>query len=277
MNEEIHVMNTALPVTLRCNLKCKHCLEFSPFYGDIEDYPLSELCKSIDTYFTLVDSVDNFTIAGGEVLLHKDVKAIVRKVAEYSNRIKKIIFTTNGTLLMSDELIEILKRIPTIEVNISDYGPGLSEKVSELRDLLSDVGIPLRVFKYHGDNMHYGGWIDFTDHRLKRRTEEELLDIGARCGNRKGGNFIIMPGELYVCFRVIRRVNLVVIPKDELSFVDMYSDKSIQEKREHVRKILDASYTPACAYCVGKLGEVEHCQPAIQLTKEELASGIETL
>ncbi|WP_019229689.1 radical SAM protein [Sedimentibacter sp. B4] len=276
-NEILHIANTALPVTLRCNLKCKHCLEFSPYYGAVEDYNLTELCNSIDIFFKLIDRVDNFTIAGGEALLHKDLNAVIQKVGEHAEQIGKIIFTTNGTLLMTDELISLLKQMPKIEVNISDYGPALSKMSQDLQKDLSEAEIPFRVFKYYGNNMHYGGWIDFTDHRIKHRTEDELLDLGVRCGNRKGGNFIIMPGELYVCFRVIRRISLGIIPKSEDSCIDLYSAKGIEDKRTQVREILKAPYTPACAYCVGKLSEVEHCKPAIQLADDENLFEVELL
>jgi hypothetical protein len=94
------------------------------------------------------------------------------------------------------------------------------------------------------------------------------------CAYRSGSNLVMMLGELYFCCRVIRRVELGIIEKNEKSYVDMYGDCSRNEKRTNIRNILNAKYTPACAYCVGKRSDAKHHLPAVQLTIDEMNNNI---
>ncbi len=278
MDKTLYVHQCALIVSLRCTLSCKLCLVYAPYYQKPQDYTLAEVTKSVHSFFSLVDSVGTLNIQGGEPLMHKDLPAIVQEVASYKNRIGKILLTTNGTLLPSDNLLEVLKNHrESVQVNISDYGPALSAKVEQLVEILAADDIAYRVIPYHGEDMHFGGWLDFTDHTYKHQTEDDLIANARECGYRKDGNLAIRLGELYMCYRVARRVELGIVKKNELSYVDMYSDKSIIEKRQNIQDILNAPYTPACAYCVGKRKEAKHYPAAAQLTREELKNGVEKL
>lgn len=275
-SETIHIKQCALIISLRCTLKCKLCLVYAPYYKNPQDYELSQISEAVDMYFKIIDSCGTFNIQGGEPLMHKDLPSIVMKVAEYKHKIGKILVTTNGTLLPSEELLDSLRaNRDCIQINISDYGPGLSKKVIELTDILKQNNINYRIINYHGENLHFGGWLDFTDHTLKHHTEEELIANASECGYREGGNIAIRGSELYFCYRVARRIELGIIKKDSDSCVDMFGPEVLEEKRENVRRILNAKYTPACAYCIGKRKEAIHNPPAVQLTAEELSSGVE--
>lgn len=274
----IHIHQCALIISLRCTLKCKLCLVYAPYYKNASDYELLEVNKSIDTFFSLIDSCGTFNIQGGEPLMHKNLPEIIERVVAHKRQVGKILLTTNGTLLPNAELLEQLyKNRDCIQVNISDYGSKLSAKVPGLIKILLESDIPHQRINYSGSDIHFGGWLDFTDHTYKYQTEEELIDNAKKCGYRKGGNLAIRLGELYFCYRVARRIELGIIPKDGLSYIDMYSEKSIEEKRQNIIDILTAPYTPACAYCVGKRSDVKHYPPAIQLTKEEIKVGVEKL
>lgn len=276
--DKIHVHQCALIITLRCTLKCKMCLVYSPYYSSPEDFSLSEIKKTVDAYFQLVDSCDTFNIQGGEPLVHRDISEVVSKVAKYKDRIGKILLTTNGTLLPSENLLYVLNKYANcIQVNISDYGPSLSRKVPQLVDILEQHKIPYHVINYHGSNLHFGGWLDFTDHTLKHKDESSLIANAEECGYRNGGNLAIRNGELFFCYRVARRIELGIIKKDEMSCVNMFDDRTVEEKRQNIRNILNVKYTPACAYCVGKRSKAVHYPPAIQLSPEELKNGVEKL
>lgn len=274
----IHIHQCALIISLRCTLKCKLCLVFAPYYDNPKDYRLEEVNKSVDIFFSLIDSCGTLNIQGGEPLLHKHLPEIIARIVAYKQQIGKILLTTNGTLLPSVHLIETLRENRgCLQVNISDYGPKLSKKVPELVEILKNADIPYRIINYNSGDIHFGGWLDFTDHTYKHHTEEALIDNAKDCGYRQGGNLAIRLGELYFCYRVARRVELGVIPKNDLSCINMYGSKSVDEKRQNIRDIVNAPYTPACAYCVGKRSDAKHYPPAIQLTKEESTAGVEKL
>lgn len=274
----IHVHQCALIISLRCTLKCKLCLVYAPYYKNPKDYSLSEIERSVDTYFKLIDTCGTFNIQGGEPLMHAELPAVVEKVAQYRDRIDKILLTTNGTLLPSNRLIETLRACGDhVQVNISNYGPKLSKKVPQLVDILDENRIPYHVINYCGDHIHFGGWLDFTDHTFKHQTEEALVENASGCGYRDGGNLAIRGGEVFFCYRVARRIELGIVEKNEQSCVDMFDSRTIDEKRQNIRNILNAKYTPACAYCVGKRSGAEHYPPAVQITKEELEMGVEKM
>lgn len=274
----IHVHQCALIISLRCTLKCKLCLVYAPYYEAPKDYPTEQTLRSIEMYFKLIDTCGTFNIQGGEPLMHPNLSAILKKTAEYRERIGKILLTTNGTLLPSLQVLETLQECGTsVQVNISDYGPELSKKAPQLIKTLEEYRIPYHVINYHGNQIHFGGWLDFTDHTLKHQTEEELITNASECGYRSGGNLAIRNGELFFCYRVARRIELGIIEKNEKSCVDMFDARPIEEKRQNIRDILNAPYTPACAYCIGKRSDAKHYPPAEQLSREDMIAGIEKM
>lgn len=277
-DELIHVHQCALIISLRCTLKCKLCLVYAPYYKQPRDYPVSDITRSIDMYFHLIDTCGTLNVQGGEPLMHPQLPNILEKVAEYKDRIGKILLTTNGTLLPSPQLLQVLQKFrDNMQVNISDYGPQLSRMVPQLINILRENDIPYHVINYSGDQIHFGGWLDFTDHTLKHHTEADLIANASECGYRNGGNLAIRGSELYFCYRVARRIELGLIEKNEHSCINMFDDRTIDEKRENVRSILSAKYTPACAYCIGKRSEAIHYPPAVQITKEEMEVGVERI
>ena len=71
-----NIKRTALNITTYCNLKCKHCLAFIPYYKDPKNMSYEEAKKVLEIYFQVVDSVEHFTVTGGEPLLNVDLKLL---------------------------------------------------------------------------------------------------------------------------------------------------------------------------------------------------------
>lgn len=278
IDQEIRICHGTLIITFRCTLKCKLCCVYAPYYKNAQDYSLAELQRSIDSFFQIIDFCEVFNIQGGEPLMHKNLPQILEHTMQYKGQVEKVLLTTNGTLLPNEELLGTLCRFRDfVQVNISNYGPDLSKQVPELINLLNKNRILNHMFKYYGTDMHYGGWLDFTDHTYKNLTDEELVAQCQDCGCRSSSQFAIRGGELFCCGRNMRRVDLGIIEKNEQSCVDMFDERTVKEKRENVRVILNAKYTPACLYCTGKRLERVHESPAVQLTKDELEHGVEKL
>ena len=95
--------------TYRCTLKCKLCAAYAPYYKNPDHYEYGFLAKQIDSFFDIVDTVRDFSLSGGEPLLHKDIARLLLKLLEYKERIKRILILTNGTLLMREELLDVLE------------------------------------------------------------------------------------------------------------------------------------------------------------------------
>lgn len=261
---------TTMVITQRCTLKCKLCLAFMPYYENPKDMTLEEVNKILVNYFKLVDEVGTFSITGGEPLMHKDMANIMKMVYKYSDQIKEHIdIVTNGTIPFGDELIKTLyKNKENTRVIISDYGKFLSKNIDIVVKQLEENNITYRIQSYADeDKLLYDGWVDFTDHSLKHKTEQEVLKQANRCIFRRGHYYVINEGELHPCSRSYWRMRINVIKKDEMQYINLLNqtDKELDKNRkclEHIEKLIALN---SCAYCSGVYNGIKRFKPAEQL------------
>ena len=157
------IKRTALNITTFCNLKCKHCLAFIPYYENPRNVSYEETKRILDMYFQVVDSVEHFTVTGGEPLLNPDVKSILQEVFQHLDQITgSVDFVTNGTMEISDEILDLFEQNKAkTKIVLSDYGKNLSTKIQSIEKKLIQRGINYRISKFYGDSLYYDGWIDF--------------------------------------------------------------------------------------------------------------------
>ena len=108
-------------ITSRCTLRCKNCnlfISHAPVQCDID---LKRLKKNFDIFFESVDYVYEYTLLGGEPLLHKSIAEIISYLGDrYGKRIGRINLISNGTVISSDDVIDLLKKYH-VTIHISDY------------------------------------------------------------------------------------------------------------------------------------------------------------
>lgn len=265
---ETNIKRTALNITTYCNLKCKHCLAFIPYYKDPTNLSFEDARMILKSYFQVVDSVEHFTVTGGEPLLNRDLKKILQETFKYLDQITESVdFVTNGTLEIPDEILDLFEaNKEKTKIILSDYGENLSIKMHSIEKKLMDRKINYRISKFHGESLYYDGWIDFSDHSLKWRTEEERDRNAQGCIHRTGKYFVINNGELHCCSRSFWRIKNNIIPKVEGEYVPLM-DKgiSIEEKRKLLMEMYHKKSSSSCAYCVGLRNDVPREYPAQQL------------
>lgn len=130
-------------ITSRCTLKCKNCNMFVSHAKNRQDISFDLLKQNFDTFFDSVDFVYEYTLLGGEPLLHKDLTKIISYLMEnYGNKIGLINLITNGTVLPNSDVIDILKKY-NVTVHISDYTLALhyEDKLQKFTDLLTESKI----------------------------------------------------------------------------------------------------------------------------------------
>jgi hypothetical protein len=231
---------------------------------------LETVKKIMDSYFSVVDTVRDFDITGGEPLLHKDLPQILIHALNYQDQFEHLLILTNGTLLFKDDALTLLaENSGKIRVSISHYGE-ISHNAEKLQKSLNDRNIPFRLIKYHGKDVFCGGWVDYNDHTLKHITQEEIDEQAQHCAFRKDhGAFTMINGELHSCGRSHWRMELGIIPRNPLEVVDLLDDSiSNEEKRKRIMGIYNAKSTTACAYCNGLRSDSKRYPPAEQLTSE---------
>lgn len=282
MDEQIYLPRTGLVITERCNLACKLCAEYSPYYSNPPHATFEKIKKAIDIYFKCVDSVGDFSIFGGEPLLHKDVYNVLEYLSTYLERIKCLMILTNGTVLPSEDKLSVLlkqypKLIDKLQINISNYGEKLSKRADEVEEVCDRLKIRCRVINYHGDNLFCDGWVDYGDHTQKFFTKEDILEHARKCNFRKDiySNINFLKGKIYFmrCGRAFWRKVLGVTPADSsdvICFPDEVTSENKDILRRRIRELITAEYSDSCAFCNGMCDDSVRYAPAEQLSKEEL-------
>lgn len=268
--ENIVFKRFSLNVTFRCTLKCKLCCAYAPYYPKpVPHYTYEELTKCISKIFELADSVEIFTVSGGESLLHRQLPEIFDYLKQFKHRIvKRLELITNGTLVPDDRLIESLKNAD-VRVLMDDYGSVLSTKADEIVSVLEGTGISYDR-RYHRDDdkgAHHGGWFKVLELPDIPSSYEEGKKLFSKCiqANELRCNPVI-DGKIYVCPPYEYFVKLGKIPLGQDYFIDLYDDKTpLPEQREKVRKFLKIDCLPSCRYCPGWLTTSKRYKPAEQL------------
>ena len=233
----IYLYHVELPLTQRCNLRCKHCSFFMPYFKNPVDFPLEDLIKYIDRLHEAVDSVQIFRILGGEPFLYKDLYAIVKK-AIACQKFKTIEIVTNGTIVPSAELLDLMKG-QRVKIQISYYGK-LSRNAEKIKAVCDEAGVSCVIRDPKDKTWGYAG-----DLHNRGRTAKELKKQLKRCGNicRNFQN-----GKLYFCPRASFGSKLGM-PDSPNDFVDFTQDVDVKTRKKQIFELNQKRFIAACNYC----------------------------
>ena len=114
MINDLFMPKLSLITTFTCNIRCKLCSNYIPYYKKPYHPSIDELCRYTDRAFEIVDKVGDFIFGGGEPFLRNDLYMIIDYVRKYLNRINRIDISTNGTIIPCDNIISSLKKVINI-------------------------------------------------------------------------------------------------------------------------------------------------------------------
>lgn len=233
----LYIYHVELPVTQKCNLRCKHCVFMMPYFDKPVDFDVADSIKYMEKLFDAVDFIQIFRVLGGEPFLYKDLATIVNKAID-CDKVKTVEIVTNGTLLPSEELLQSIKN-KKLKIQISDYGK-LSRKKSELMDACDSVGIKCVIRGSDEKN-----WFDPGNLVFRGRNKKELKKQFRRCGEICRN---LHDGKLFFCPRAAFGTKLG-IPEKTDEFVDFRVDKERKELRNEIFELNQKKYLVACNYC----------------------------
>lgn len=119
--KQVNIFEIHHAITTRCTLNCRNCNMFIPYHKCKEDILLDELKADLDALFGNIDYVYNFVVLGGEPLIYQNIYDYMRYlVSHYRKQIGQIRIVTNGTVIMTNEMLELAKN-ENVFINISDY------------------------------------------------------------------------------------------------------------------------------------------------------------
>lgn len=265
--EKFSVKHAGIIVTARCNLRCKLCAVFCSKYTweEAPHYTLERLSVIIERFFQVVDFVEEFSVTGGEPLVHENIEDFMDELAKYRGQYNSVALLTNGAVKMSERLVDILeKNKDKFRVVISHYGE-LSPYTESLQKELSEKGINVRVLDYGSDQPYCGGWVDFGNYQQVVSTEKELKEHIRECIYVQKAYMPMFDGVIYTCGRCFRANYLKLVednPKDYVDIMDM--NDTVEELRKKIQEFRVCDTIGACALCNGLKEDSIRVAPAEQ-------------
>jgi hypothetical protein len=257
IKNEINIPQLQFAVTTRCSLKCRDCNALIPEFGRNKhnhiDLRVDDFKRGFDLLMGTVKTIRRFMLLGGEPLFNKDLPGIV-DVCAGSSGIQVIEIITNGTVLPSPQLLEVVRNHrEKIYFHISNYS-----KNEQLKNMVKDDEL-IALLKHN--NMKYQMSMNLLWNReepLRKRnyTDTELRAMFDRCWLKRCVQ--VLDGRLSLCPRLSsgRALNIVNDDYDEhidlagldegtlrKNLVDFYKKKIFESCRWCVR--IDEQIDPA--------------------------------
>ncbi|OOM16264.1 radical SAM protein [Clostridium saccharobutylicum] len=247
-NNKLILDRLSLTITTKCTLKCKDCCRYTNLYEKHmhKEYNFDEFSECWHKFLYSVKYIYQVGVAGGELFLHKDLKRILELLIN-TKKVGVIYITTNATVKLEKEVIEILKN-EKIVVQVDLYGNNLSNQIQnhngEFIGKLIENNITYSII----DNEN-GTWYDFGDFSDRKRNVEQLKDIYNKCCRRDC--FEISPDYNFViCGRQSTMKDLKVMNEKELDSVDLKNNSEIEIENK-INNLINKEYLDICNYCDG--------------------------
>jgi organic radical activating enzyme len=212
---KVHIFQSDVLVTEKCNLNCSHCNMFIPHFEMPKHRELDTMIKDIDSYFNIVDYVSVFHLVGGEPFLHPQIENVIQHIlSNYIDKIDKFIITTNGSIAPKPSTIELLKSSNVI-LSVSNY----SDKLQKLKNKVEKV---IGIYKSNGIKHYVRNeieWYDFGDLRVKKNlpTDKLIKHFDSCTAPFRGLN----DGKFYYCHLNTGAVLTKLFPLDKNDYVEI--------------------------------------------------------
>lgn len=132
--------------TSKCNLNCKHCLNFNEFIENPKDVTFEEFKENADVLFSKFDYLYSLHFCGGEPMVVKELPKFINYIKEnFGDRFFEFFIITNGTIVPSEETISVVKSVNG-RFLIDDYSETVAtSKLLEIRSKLEDNNVAFSV------------------------------------------------------------------------------------------------------------------------------------
>lgn len=251
MNGQLPAQTIDFCITDYCTLNCKSCIVGIPYVQKKHHVLPEEMDYQLQEIFKIWDTCVRLNLVGGEALLHPNIYEIVKTSLKYQNQFQSMRITTNGTIVLKDELLKLLSECgKPFDFVISNYGM-LSKNLSALVKQLRSYQIPYRIDNYTGDDQYYGGWVDLGDYQRIERSGGELKETYQGCCQVKTRFLSIYHGKVLQCVRAHRLLAVEGILPGKEDYIDLYDASLPIEKKREIASHFFQNPTETCEYCLG--------------------------
>lgn len=239
-----------ISLTERCTLRCKKCSHgCHAVPASAEDMSLPDSFRSADSFFKIVDYVNEFVLIGGEPLLYKNLGQVIEYIGEkYRERINIYSITTNGTILPSEDILLKCKKFGVM-FRISNYSfaiPKLKEQYKRLTKLLEKYDIMYRLSPEEIQWMDYG--FEYMD---RKAGPEELSGVFDAC---KTPCREVRGNRLYFCVMARSIADNLHYNLGEHDYLELDQLHGLEGKKillEYTLGYSDKGYLDMCNHCNG--------------------------
>lgn len=186
------IYHVDMTVTTKCTFNCRHCNMFIPYYHEHKNYTFEELKENIDLFFERIDYAAYFGLIGGEPMLNPVLKDVIIYLEhKYRNKYGKISYASNGSVIPSDDLLDVMKAYG-IHIVVSDYS-----EVIPYKDNLNRMIEKFKQYDIQYDIKPELLWCDFGfPETIFKRDERQMEEHLASCRPEWNG---LNDGKFYYC------------------------------------------------------------------------------
>ncbi len=214
--KKLYMNRADISITSKCTLNCERCNMLMPYFKNPKHKSMDKIKEDIDAYFKLVDNLWVLNILGGEPFLYPNLSELIQYIGEnYKNKIENIKFFSNGTCILSNEVLESCKRY-NIVIEISDYSatlPYIKSKIDKFTEQLDRNNI-----KYTRNSTKE--WFDFGYPKSNNSSlsDEEMIQFFHKCNAPYRG---INDKKLYFCHLNTSAVEAGLFDDNKNDFFDL--------------------------------------------------------
>jgi hypothetical protein len=232
-----------------CTLKCECCCEGIPF---VKNGGLVKADNAISDIVKLTDSceyLERLEFIGGEPFIHPELSRILN-ASLLMEKVGYIYIFTNGSIVPSDELCQILKN-PRILIHISNYNDEWPQK---LPNRMADIKSKFLEFGIKYMFIEHTNWLDISQFDANRLNDAKLEVEFAKC-------FInhchrLYNGILYRCPHQFAGIQLNKLNLVEGQCIDIHKLSS-QELTDALEVFENVKFLESCRFCSMPVGPKE--------------------
>ena len=261
--DKIFIRSVDLIITERCSLRCKDCSNLMQYYQHPRNVETGELLEAIDAFFKVVDAVMDFRLIGGETFMNRQWPVFVERLTTGRRPsdpdVKRVVLYTNGTIVPNAGQLDCLKD-DRVLVIATDYGEGLSRKLSQLKQLFQQNGI-------HHHVLQIEEWLDCAGIKAHHRTDDENRQLFKMCCAKN--MLTLSDGKLFRCPYSANAARLSAVPDVKSDYVDLYeaqldADGILATRKKMRDYLLDKDFLTVCDFCSGRPLAGREVPPAVQ-------------
>ena len=241
----VNISQIEFTLTTKCTLKCRYCINYIPRLSNAENKLINfeDFKLYIDNLTKSVNKIYNLILLGGEPLLVKNLDKYLEYAAK-NKKIKNVWITTNGTMLMPENLINIIKKYrKKVTIWVSNYSanPDLKNilKHEKLFEQIKETGADL----IYNKDLNWG----FVTEEIKsyNRERKDNISYFKKCMQNC---LAVFDDKLFVCPRAgtFYLKGLYKLSDNELVSLKNNNHK---ELKKQIIQFYSRDYFSACDCC----------------------------